>query len=92
MEDVYRIMNVYYDAAERYREVIKKTGVIYNEGEKNASLSEHPPFLAEVTEIDPSSNNTFKSKVSFKSLIGAPGEARLHGLESLESSGSETLP
>lgn len=78
----------YYKAANKYKEAIESTGALREPMKpfEGKPLSYHPSHLTEVTEVDPSSNQVFKSKISFKHLI-APIDWEVHD----ETKGAEGL-
>jgi hypothetical protein len=77
----------YYKAATKYKEAIDKTGALREPfGPFDKPLSYHPSHLTEVTEVDPGSNQEFKSRISFKHLI-APMDWEVHD----ETKGGESL-
>lgn len=78
----------YYKAAEKYSKAIESTGSLREPFSPMAGkpLSYHPSHLTEVTEVDPGSNQTFKSRLSFKHLI-APMDWEVHD----ETKGGESL-
>lgn len=61
----------YYKAANRYKEAIESTGALREPFKPMSGkpLSYHPSHLTEVTEVDPGTNQVFKSRLSFKHLI-----------------------
>jgi len=61
----------YYKAANKYKAAIESTGSLREPftAFEGKPLSYHPSHLTEVTEVDPGSNQVFKSKISFKHLI-----------------------
>lgn len=78
----------YYKAATKYKAAIESTGALREPFSPMSGkpLSYHPSHLTEVTEVDPGSNQTFKSRLSFKHLI-APMDWEVHD----ETKGGESL-
>ena len=60
----------YYKAATKYKNAVESTGSLREplSSPFGNPLSVHPSHLAEVTEVDPGSNQMFKSRISFKHL------------------------
>jgi hypothetical protein len=78
----------YYKAATKYKEAIEVTGSLREPMApfSGKPLSYHPSHLTETTEVDPGSNQVFKSRLSFKHLI-APMDWKVHD----ETQGGEKL-
>jgi hypothetical protein len=78
----------YYKAAMKYKEAIESTGALREplSSPFGNPLSMHPSHLTEVTEVDPGSNQEFRSRLSFKHLI-APMDWEVHD----ETKGGESL-
>jgi hypothetical protein len=72
----------------KYKEAIESTGALREPFSSpfGNPLSMHPSHLTEVTEVDPGSNQEFRSRLSFKHLI-APMDWEVHD----ETKGGEGL-